>query len=476
MQAMPLFINGKFCKTQKQVAVISPYTGWRVGAYYEAGKGEIERAISSSVAAFQVMKQLSSLERSEILLQIKEGLEKEKEAFAQLLALEGGKPVQEGEREVGRAILNFQIAAEEAKRIQGELLPLDILPNTKKCFALVRRFPVGPVLAITPFNFPLNLAVHKIAPAIACGNTVVLKPAPKAPLTALYLARVISKTDLPKGALNVVVPPESLYESLVRDERFKAISFTGSAKVGWELKAKSGKKKVLLELGGNAGVVVDESADLKLAAQKISYGAFTYSGQTCISVQRVYVEASVEKQLIRWIVASTKKLKPGDPLNRQTTLGPMISLSAIDRTEEWLNQAKKEGAKVICGGKRKDPFFEPTVLTNVKRSSLICREEVFAPLVMIFPYKHFSKALEEVNDSVYGLQAGIFTNKMEQVWEAYDKLDVGGVIVNNIPTWRVDTMPYGGVKDSGFGREGIRYAIGELTEPKLLAINREKLK
>ncbi len=472
MKTYPLFIDGKFILTRKKCEVISPYSGKGVGAYFEAGEKEIERAIAAAVAAFEPMKLLSSLERAEILMRISQGMEKEKQTFVELLAQEAGKPVEEGTREVARAILNFQIAAEEAKRIYGEMLPLDLFPSTKKTFGLVRRFPIGPVLAITPFNFPLNLAVHKIAPALACGNTVVLKPAHKTPLSTLHLAKIVAKSGLPAGALNIVVPDAALHDKLVLDERFKAISFTGSAKVGWELKAKSGKKKVLLELGGNAGVIVDQGADISRAAKRIAYGAFTYAGQTCISVQRVYLHTSIEKEFTKQLLRETKNLKMGNPLAAKTTLAPMIVPEAIDRTESWLKEAVDHGAKILCGGKRKDPFFEPTVLTHVKKNSLVCKNEVFAPLVMLFPFKHFSQAIADVNDSVYGLQAGVFTPHIEHVWEAYDKLEVGGVIINDIPTWRVDTMPYGGIKDSGFGREGIRYVIAELTEPKLLAINR----
>ncbi len=472
MKTYPLFVNGRFVQTRKILKVVSPYTGKSVGAYYEAGKREIEQAIEGSVKAFEVMKQLSSAERAEICLQIAAGIEKEKKTFIEILAKEAGKPVVEGAREVGRAILNFQIAAEEAKRIYGEILPLDIFPNTKNGFGVVRRFPIGPVLAITPFNFPLNLAVHKIAPAIACGNTVVLKPPHKTPMSTLHLAQIIAKTNLPKGAFNVLVPESSLNDLLVCDDRFKAISFTGSAKVGWSLKAKSGKKKVLLELGGNAGVIVDKEADVAYAAKRVAFGAFSYAGQTCISVQRVYVHKSNEKLFLKHLLSEIKKLKKGDPLNAKTTLGPMILPEAIDRTEEWLAEAVAKGAKVLCGGKRKDPFFEPTILTNVKKNSLVCKNEVFAPLVMLFPFNHFLKAIDDVNDSDYGLQAGVFTQNNEHVWQAYDKLEVGGVIINDVPTWRVDTMPYGGIKDSGFGREGIRYVIEETTEPKLLAINR----
>lgn len=472
MKAYPLFVNGRFVTTKVEHKVLSPYSGKVVGRYFEAGKKEVEQAIAASVNAFEAMKQLSSAQRADICLQIAAGIEKEKKTFIEILAKEAGKPVQEGAREVGRAILNFQIAAEEAKRIYGETIPLDLFPNTKNAFGLVRRFPIGPVLAITPFNFPLNLAVHKIAPAIACGNTVVLKPPHKTPMSTLHLAQVVAKTDLPKGALNVLVPDSSLNDQLVCDDRFKAISFTGSAKVGWELKAKSNKKKVLLELGGNAGVIVDKEADVAYAAQRVAYGAFSYAGQTCISVQRVYVHKSNEKVFLKHLLSEVKKLKKGDPLSPKTTLGPMILSEAIDRTEEWLQEAVAKGAKVLCGGKRKDPFFEPTVLTNVKKNSLVCKNEVFAPLVMVFSYSNFSTAIDQVNDSVYGLQAGVFTQNNEHMWQAYDKLEVGGVIINDIPTWRVDTMPYGGVKDSGFGREGVRYVIEETTEPKLLAINR----
>lgn len=472
MQTYPLFIDGKFVQTKRKLDVVSPYTGKVVGKTFEAGKRELELAVSSSIKAFQKMKKLSSLERSEILMQIKEGLEKEKETFIEILAKEAGKPIQEGTREVNRAISNFATGAEEAKRIGGEEIPLDLFPNTKRAFGIVRRFPIGPVLAITPFNFPLNLAIHKIAPALACGNTVVLKPPHKTPMSTLHLARIVAKTKLPKGALNVIVVDPKLYDPLVTEERFKALSFTGSAAVGWQLKNKAGKKKVLLELGGNAGVIVDEGVDIGYAAQRIAFGAFSFAGQTCISVQRVYIHQRHFKEFTKKLLAQVKKIKMGDPLEPKTQLGPMILPEALDRTEKWLKEAVKKGAKVLCGGKRKGTIFEPTVLTNVKKTSPVCRNEVFAPLVMLTPFDRFSKAVDEVNDSDYGLQAGVFTPSNEHMWEAFDRLEVGGVILNDIPTWRVDPMPYGGVKDSGFGREGIRYVIQEITEPKLLAINR----
>lgn len=472
MKTYPLYIGGKFVRTRNVLDVRSPYTSRLVGRSFEAGEKELEAAVSASVRAFNKMKQLSSLERAEILMNISRGLEKEKETLIRILALEAGKPVKEGTREVNRAISNFATAAEEAKRIHGEFLPLDLLPNTKGAFGLVRRFPIGPVLAITPFNFPLNLAVHKIAPALATGNTVVLKPPHKTPMSALHLAKVVAESGLPAGALNVLVVNPDLHEELVTDSRFKALSFTGSSAVGWYLKSKAGKKKVLLELGGNAGVIIDKGSDLAHAAKRVAFGAFSFAGQTCISVQRVYVHRSEIKSFTRKLLDEVKKIKKGDPLNPKTDLGPMILSEALDRTEAWLEEAQRKGAKVLCGGKRKGPIFEPTVLIDVKKNSVVCRNEVFAPLVMLYPFDRFSKAIDEVNDSKYGLQAGVFTQNQANLWEAFERLEVGGVIANDISTWRVDTMPYGGVKDSGFGREGIRYVIEELTEQKILAVNR----
>lgn len=472
MDTYKLFIGGGFVTAPKKLEVKSPYDGSVVGKTFEAGKKELEAAIRAAVKAFEETRRLSSLERSEILRKIGEGVRAERETFIRIIALEAGKPVTDAEREVDRAISNFFTGAEEAKRIYGEVLPLDLFATTKQAFGIVRRFPIGPVLAITPFNFPLNLAVHKIVPAIACGNTVVLKPPHKTPMSTLHLARIVAQSGLPKGALNIIVLDPKLHEALVTDERFKALSFTGSAGVGWMLKAKAGKKKVLLELGGNAGVIVDEGADVKLAAKRIAYGGFSFAGQSCISVQRCYVHQSIFEEFTKLLLAEVKKIKMGDPLDPKTQLGPMIETGAVKRTQEWVAEAVKEGAKLLCGGKADGPIFEPTVLTKVKKTSKVCRQEVFAPLVVLFPFKDFEKVLDEMNDSDYGLQAGIFTPSLEHALHAHETIEVGGLIVNDIPTWRVDPMPYGGVKDSGFGREGIRYVIEELTEPRLLAFNR----
>lgn len=472
METYSLFVDGKFVKTKTAIEVKSPYDG-RVGAKtFEAGKKELEAAIAAAAKAFEKTRKLSSLERGQILQQIGEGVKRERETFIQILAMEAGKPVTDAAREVDRAISNFFTGAEEAKRIFGEVLPLDLFATTKGAFGIVRRFPIGPVLAITPFNFPLNLAVHKIVPAIACGNTMVLKPPHKTPISTLHLARIVAQSALPKGALNIIVLNPQLHDALVTDERFKALSFTGSAGVGWMLKAKAGKKKVLLELGGNAGVIVDEGADAKHAAARIAYGGFSFAGQSCISVQRCYVHQSIFDEFTKHFLAEVKKIKMGDPLDPATQLGPMIEPGAVKRTETWVKEAVKAGAKLLCGGKAHGPIFEPTVLANAKKSSAVCQKEVFAPLVVLFPFKNFSKVLDEVNDSDYGLQAGVFTPSLEHALQAYETLEVGGVIVNDIPTWRVDPMPYGGVKDSGFGREGIRYVIEELTEPRLFAITR----
>ena len=469
----PFFLAGRWERSHERLDVTNPYDGKVIGNTFLATADQLEEAIRAAEQAFAITRKLPSYERSKILHDIAEGLRARKDDIATTLSLEAGKPIKDSRSEVDRAVLTFDTAAEEAKRIGGDVLPLDLLPKAERRFGITRRVPIGPVLAITPFNFPLNLAAHKIAPAIAAGNTVIVKPASKTALTWLVAAEILERTTLPKGALSILPLDPSLHDRLVLDERFKAISFTGSSAVGWALKAKAGKKKVLLELGGNAGVIVDRDADLDVAAARIAYGGFTFAGQSCISVQRCFVHEAVLEDFTRRFLAAIQQIKLGDPLDPTTDLGPMINPKVVQRTGEWVKQAVADGAKVLIGGKTQPGnIFEPTVLTNVKPTSPVCSQEVFAPLVMLFPFKDFKDAVAAVNDSVYGLQAGVFTNALEHAWYAFEELEVGGILLNDIPTWRIDPMPYGGVKDSGFGREGVRYAIEELTELRLMVVNR----
>ena len=334
-----------------------------------------------------------------------------------------------------------------------------------------RRFPIGPITAITPFNFPLNLIAHKLAPAIAAGNPILIKPAPQTPITALLLAEVIAQSSLVPGAVSVLPCEISVAQKLITDDRIRMLTFTGSAKVGWQLRQQVDKKKVALELGGNAGVIVHQDAPLELAVERCCYGAFLYSGQTCISVQRIYVHQSLYPKFVGSLIERAKKLKSGDPMKEDTDLGPMISLHAAERVENWVNEAKSKGAKILCGGKRDGSFYEPTVLTHTTTEMKINCEEVFGPVVTVEPYQDFQQALSFMNNSRYGLQAGIFTYDIRLIHLAYLFLEVGGLMINEIPTYRVDSMPYGGAKESGLGREGIRYAMEEMMEPKLMVVN-----
>jgi len=372
---------------------------------------------------------------------------------------------------VDRAIFTFTVAAEESTRIYGEYLPLDCQEFTAGRWGIVRRFPLGPVAGITPFNFPLNLVAHKVAPAIAAGCSMVLKPAPQTPLSSLLLAETIQQAGWPDGALNVIPLSNEDAGILVTDDRIKLISFTGSASVGWEIKKRAGKKKVVLELGGNAGVVVHSDADLAYAAERCVAGGFAYAGQTCISVQRILVEQSVYGKFTDLLLAGVSKLKTGDPLDESTDLGPLIRESDAIRAAEWVQEAVRGGARLLTGGNRKGSMLEPTVLAGTRPDMKVNCQEIFAPVVTVEPYTDFNAALRQINSSPYGLQAGIFTRDAKLLFQAYDDLEVGAVIAGDVPTFRIDHMPYGGIKDSGLGREGLRDTIQEMTEPKLLVMN-----
>jgi glyceraldehyde-3-phosphate dehydrogenase (NADP+) len=384
---------------------------------------------------------------------------------------EAGKPITDARREVARAVQTFTIAAEEAKRIPGEVIPLDWTPGMDSHLGILRRVPIGPVLGITPFNFPLNLVAHKVAPALAAGNPILIKPAPQTPLTALLLAEVGLEAGVPPGGLNVLPCDNCVAERLVVDPRFKLLSFTGSAAVGWMLKAKCGKKKVVLELGGNAGVIVEQDADLDFAAQRCASGGFGYAGQTCISVQRIFVHHSVVDLFTTKLLLQVARLKGGDPNDESTVVGPLIDQHAAHRVEEWIGEAVAQGARVLLGGKRMGSVVEATVLTNVTPTMKVSCREVFGPVVTVTPYRQFDEALEAMNRSEYGLQAGVFTQDVNKVFYAFRHLEVGAVLVNEIPTFRAEHMPYGGVKDSGLGREGLRISIEEMTEPRFLVLN-----
>ncbi|MEK6683830.1 MAG: aldehyde dehydrogenase family protein [Nitrospirota bacterium] len=467
----PIFLAGSWKPCTKAVEITNPYNEEGIGIVHQAGEEEVENAIRAAQKAFPELRRMPLYRRAEALQKIADGVKERREELARMICLEAGKPITDARTEVGRAVLNFQAAVEETKRLGGEVIPLDLAPGSESRFGIVRRFPIGPILGIAPFNFPLNLVGHKIAPAIASGNPIILKPAPKTPITALMLGEIISQAGLPAGSVSILPCGNDLAEKMAMDERFKLLSFTGSARVGWYLKSKAGKKKVLLELGGNAGVIIHQDADLDLAARRCAAGGFSYAGQSCISVQRIFVQEKAVKPFLDRLLSHVKGLKTGDPMEDSTNVGPMIDLGAAERTQQWVEEAVKQGAKILTGGKRKGRLFEPTVLTDVTPFMKVCREEVFAPLVVVIPYREFDEALSAMNDSVYGLQAGVFTNDLKKVFHAYEELEVGGLMVNEVPTYRIDPMPYGGVKDSGLGREGVRYAIEEMTELKLLGLN-----
>ncbi|WP_447979151.1 aldehyde dehydrogenase family protein [Candidatus Nitrospira bockiana] len=470
-EVKPFLVGREWMRTARSLPVTNPYTGGVVASVSQAGADEVEAAIRAAVSSFPVMRRLPSHARAAALARIAASLSDRQDTFARTIVAEAGKPVADARREVSRAIQTFTLAAEEAKRVPGEVLPLDLTPGSESYLGLTRRVPIGPVLGITPFNFPLNLVAHKVAPSLAVGNPIVLKPAPQTPLTALLLAEVIYETDLPPGAFSVVPCDNALAERMVTDPRFKLLSFTGSAPVGWMLKAKAGKKRVVLELGGNAGVIVEPDADLELAAQRCAAGGYSYAGQTCISVQRIYVHQSVYELFLTMLSAKVAALPSGDPEDAATVVGPVIDERAASRIEAWVQEAVAQGAQVSVGGTRRGQLIAPTLVTNVRPSMKIACEEVFGPLVAVTPYARFSEAIDALNDSAYGLQAGVFTRDVHKIFQAYQDLEVGTVLANEIPTFRADHMPYGGVKDSGLGREGVRYAMEEMTELKLLVLN-----
>lgn len=470
----PIFLAGAWTRSASRLAVKNPYDQSVVGTTWMAGDAEFERAAQAAVDAAEIMRRLPAYERAAILRRVFEDLQSRREEIGRVIAGEVGKAIRDALTEADRGAMTFQVASEEARRIGGEVIPMDLAPHGKGRLAFTRRYPIGPVAAISPFNFPFNLTAHKLAPAVAAGNPVVLKPATKTPLSALILADALDRAGLPKGALSVLPMSRQTGDRLVTDERFKLLTFTGSSPVGWAMKARAGKKRVVLELGGNAGVIVDETANLDFAVKRIAVGGFALAGQSCISVQRVYVHRSIFETFASRLVSRIEALKVGDPMDPATDVGPMIDEGEAARIEEWVNEAVRQGARLLTGGKRLGPaLYAPTVLTDVSETSKVCAQEVFAPLVGLYPFDDFDEAVRRVNASSFGLQAGVFTNDLLRTLSAFDGIEAGGVIVNDVSAWRIDHMPYGGVKDSGTGREGPRYAIEEMTEPKIIVINRE---
>ncbi len=467
----PIFLAGRWVDSPDVLEVANPAkTGELAGTTYNATEAQYEEAVEAAVAAFEVTRRLPAYERGRILREVSAGIRERREELGRLLALEAGKPIRDALVEVDRAVLTFRLGAEEAERMTGELIPLDLMPASKDRVGITRRFPIGPIAAISPFNFPLNLAAHKLSPAIASGNPIVLKPPSKDPLTMLTVAEIIESAGVPQGMVSILPMTRELGDRMVADERFKLLTFTGSPSVGWRMKERAGKKKVVLELGGNAGVIVDKTADLDWAVKRSLVGAFAYAGQVCISVQRMFVHEDVWDAFMDKFLAGVATLKVGDPLDPTTDVGPMVDEHQASRTQRWVDEAVAMGGTILAGGRADGTFFPPTVLTDVPVTAQVCSNEAFAPLVVAFKFGDFDEAIRRVNDSMFGLQTGVFTNDLAGAWRAFDQLEVGGVIVNDVPTYRIDHMPYGGVKDSGLGREGLRWAIEDMTEIRIMVL------
>ncbi len=454
------------------LVVREPWSGAEIARVVLADEARAEQAIAASVQAFHRLRLQTSYERKTLLARIAREVEASADRLGVLIALEAGKPITLARAEVARAVSTFEIGAEEATRILGEAMPLDVTSTTRGYSGTWVRVPAGPVIALAPYNFPINLVAHKIAPALACGCSIVLKPAPQAPLTSLLLAECIRRADAPADAVQVVPCEVAVAQQLVTDDRFATLSFTGSAKVGWHLKSIAGKKRVVLELGGNAAVLVHDDAPLEHAIDRVVSGAFGYAGQVCIKVQRLYVHRPIAERLIAALVERTRAVEPRTPLDPTALCGPMIDAVNAQRVEAWVSEAVAAGARVLCGGRREGNRYWPTVLEIEGSGSgmKVVDEEIFGPVLTVHRYDRWDEALKMADGTRYGLQAGVFTDSRARVAEAFSSLHVGGLVVNDVPTFRVDSMPYGGTRDSGLGREGVRFAIEELTERKLLVV------
>lgn len=466
----PYYLASQPEQLNADLAVVDKYTGQIATRVALADAAAIDRGIAAAVNAAEPMARLAPYERQAVLEHCVKRFRERQDELAYSLCVEAGKPIRDSRGEVARLIDTFAIAAAESVRIGGEVLSLEISARARGYAGMTKRVPIGPCSFISPFNFPLNLAAHKIAPAIAAGCPFVLKPASRTPIGAILIGEILAETDLPPGAFSILPCHRKGADLFTTDQRLKLLSFTGSPAVGWDLKARAGKKKVILELGGNAACVIDEDADLADAFSRLITGAFYQSGQSCISVQRILVHERVYDELRERLVAATKALVMGDPKLEETFIGPMIAESEALRLDEWIQAAVKAGATLLCGGKRLGAMLQATLLENVPQDQPLCANEAFGPVAMLDRFSDFDAALDEVNDSRYGLQAGVFTRDIYKIQRAWDRLEVGGVIIGDVPSWRVDNMPYGGVKDSGLGREGVRYAIDDMTEPRLLVI------
>ncbi len=472
MNKFGFIINGNFVFTSKKFTVKNRYTNEDYGEVSLAFENDVKHAIESAHEAFKITKKLPTYKRAAILKNIASEIQRKKNELAEIITIETGKPIKLSKVEIERSVTTFQFASEEVGHLFGELIPLDVTQQSENRIGITKRFPIGPVLAITPFNFPINLAAHKIAPAIASGNTIIFKPATACMISGIKLTEIVNDCCEIPGFINCVTCSGNTLNNFIADERIKKISFTGSSEVGWDIKRKAVKQKITLELGGNAGVLLDEDSDLNFAVPRIAVGSFAHAGQICIAVQRIYVHKNIYKEFEKRFIDETSKIKYGNPLDENVLVGPMITDSEAKRVEDWVNEAVISGSKILIGGKRDGGFYQPTILTNTTPEMKVNSEELFAPVVTLEEVNSFEAGLTRMNDTKYGLQAGVFTNNLSNAMKAYEELNVGGVIINDYPTFRVDNMPYGGVKESGFGREGIRYAIEEMTELKLGVFNK----
>lgn len=465
-------IDGQQHKANDAIEVRSPYDDALVAVVHRAGPNEIETAIATAVKAFETTRKMPTWQRSEVLEKVSDAILANKEELARTIALEAGKPIKTARAEVERASFTFKVAAEEARRIYGEIVPLDWLPGNEGRTAQIRRVPRGPVVGISPFNFPLNLVAHKVAPALAAGNPIILRPASQTPVSSFKLAKLVLEAGWPAGGIAVIPCKTKDADPLVEDNRIKLLTFTGSPAVGWELKRRAGQKLVTLELGGNAGNIVHNDADIPYAASRVAWGGFSYAGQSCISVQRVYIHSDSYETFVDELIPQVKALKVGNPLDEATDIGPVIDKGAADRLGVWLEEAKAGGAEILTGGTREGNVWQPTVLASIQAEMKVSCQEAFGPVVGLYRYTDVHAAIRAVDSSEFGLQAGIFTNDWRLVEEAFENIEVGGLMVNDVSTFRIDHMPYGGAKASGMGREGLRYAIEEMTEMRLLTFNR----
>ena len=477
MDSEKYLIKNEFLKSSENVTeIINPFTDKTVYKVYKSTADDINTSLNYLTNVFGEYKKLPVYKKSDLLKKVADKMEDKREMLAEVMTKETGKPIKLARGEVDRAIFTFRCGAEEARRIDGEIIPIDQMPGAENKIGLIRRFPIGVILAITPWNFPMNLVAHKISPALASGNTVLLKPASASLVSGLEIVKIIKEVtdemNLGYCPVNVVTCSGSEIEQFVNDDRIKLVSFTGSPAVGWNLKKKLSMQRISLELGGNAGVIVDESADIKTAAEKISIGAFSHAGQSCISVQRVFVHKNIIDEFKKIITDITSKIKYGDPFDEDTLVGPMINKGECKRIQRWIEEALNTSGEYLYGGKADGAVLEPTILINTNPQSNVNSQEVFAPLMTIREFTDFRQAVDELNNSDFGLQAGVFTNDFSNIMYAYENIETGGVVINDVSTFRMDSMPYGGTKHSGIGKEGVKYAIEEMTERKILIINK----